>query len=37
METAEGGLSPTNMVRLGLALNFSIFNYGILKSTERYA
>ncbi|CAN6936335.1 unnamed protein product [Brassica oleracea var. botrytis] len=34
METAEGGLSPTNMVRLGLALNFSIFNYGILKSTE---
>ncbi|WZZ07246.1 hypothetical protein YC2023_093167 [Brassica napus] len=34
MEMAEGGLSPTNLVRLGLALNFSIFNYVILKSTE---
>ncbi|KAL0802181.1 hypothetical protein Bca101_057357 [Brassica carinata] len=34
MEMAEDGLSPTNLVRLGLALNFSIFNYGILKSTE---
>ncbi|CAF2205920.1 unnamed protein product [Brassica napus] len=37
MEMAEGGLSPTNLVRLGLALNFSIFNYVILKSTERFA
>ncbi|CAD5317537.1 unnamed protein product [Arabidopsis thaliana] len=34
MEMAENSLAPTNMVRLGLALNFSIFNYEIHKSIE---
>nr|AAO38438.1 14-3-3 GF14 Pi protein [Arabidopsis thaliana] len=34
MEMAENSLVPTNMVRLGLALNFSIFNYEIHKSIE---
>lgn len=33
---AKSGLAPTNLVRLGLALNFSLFNFEILKSVERY-
>lgn len=36
MKKAERGLSPTNVVRLGLALNFAILYYEIFKSTERY-
>ncbi|VVA95716.1 unnamed protein product [Arabis nemorensis] len=35
MKIAERGLSPTNVVRLGLALNFAILYYEVLKSTER--
>lgn len=32
---AESDLAPTNAIRLGLALNFSVFYYEILNSPER--
>ncbi|XP_061372828.1 14-3-3-like protein B isoform X2 [Gastrolobium bilobum] len=32
---AEGGLAPTHPIRLGLALNYSVFYYEIMNSPER--
>lgn len=35
--TAETELPPTHPIRLGLALNFSVFYFEIMNSPERYA
>jgi 14-3-3 protein epsilon len=35
LEIAQTELAPTHPIRLGLALNYSVFNYEILNSPDR--
>lgn len=34
-EISKGKMQPTHPIRLGLALNFSVFNYEILNSPDK--